>query len=127
MMVLLLCLVVAGIIFLLCYGGWWWSQNITNGKNKAVAAERLKFYTSKDNIITEIYQAAHKRKKPIPGSETLKIAIIEKLNISPEMMRKCLKELINQKLVIESEDAVSLTTFGVNYYEVFIRYKVKLQ
>jgi len=119
MMVLVVCLIVTGIIFLVCYAGWWWGKN--HPKKDGVIAERLKFYTTKDNIIAEIYISAYKRKDLIPGSETLKISIIEKLNISPDMMRKCLRELAEQQLIIESVDAVTLTTFGVTYYEVFIR------
>jgi hypothetical protein len=49
----------------------------------------------------------------------LKITLLEQLNISPETMRECLTNLYERQLILECEDTVGLTTFGVQYYEVF--------
>jgi hypothetical protein len=118
MMVFILCLVVAGIVFLLCYAAWWWGQTHPK-KLDPKFKEKMEIIENKNKIVAHIYNAAKKRKELIPGSESLKIAVIEALNISPEMMRKCLKQLMKEMIIIESADAVGLTTFGVQYHEVF--------
>lgn len=117
MPVLLLCLVIVGVIFLLCYAAWYY------GRKKKIdpkVVEAAKESQTRNQILETIYMGAGKRKVK-PGTETLKISLLEKLNISPATMRKCLDDLFKKKLIIESKDAVSLTTFGVEHYEVFVR------
>ena len=117
MTVFLLCLVIASVVFLLVYSGWqFWYSNL-----ELVT----KLQKNKDNIISAIYKGAKCKKGVVPGSESLKITILETLNISPDHMRECLKQLKKEKLVIESNDAISLTTFGVQFYEIFIRNRRK--
>lgn len=118
MAIFLFCLVVVGIIFIGCYGAWYYgNKRKVNPKMQA----HLDKQDNKYKIIELVYKEASKRKDLIVGSHTLKILVLEKLNISPDTMRDCIKELIKEKLIIESEDAIALTTFGVQYYEVYIR------
>ncbi len=116
MAVFLLCLVSAGLLFLVCYAGWYY------GQKKKVSPETKAFMEVRENkakILENIYKGAKNRKEKIPGSESLKVAIMENHNITPEKMRACLKELKKEKLVIESEEHVALTTFGVQFHEIF--------
>lgn len=120
MMVFVLCLVVTGIVFLLCYAAWWWGSTHPKKVDPKVEAD-MTLQRNKERIVEAIYKGAKLKRKLIPGSESLKISIIEKLNISPEQMRDCLKALIKEMIIIESADAVALTSFGVQTYEVYIK------
>jgi len=93
-------------------------------KNDPVDLDSITKKKVKDQILKTVYDCAGKDEDRT-GSETLKITLLERLNISPALMKECLKDLFSKKMIMETDDSVSLTTFGVEHYEVFIKGKKK--
>lgn len=113
MHIILFCLLIFGLLVLSAY---FLFQVIEDMKQ---TPKMLKGEKEKKKIITEIYKNAG-RKRDKTGSEMEKVDLITKLNIFPKELYKHIQELVKDRLVIQSKDSVSLTTFGVEYYEVFI-------
>lgn len=111
MPVFLFTLFIVGLIFLACYGAWSYGQKKKTDPNQEMDEVKVK-------ILRTVYDGAG-RKRDKTGSETAKITLLESLNISPAMMKNCLSSLFKEKMILESKDSVSLTTFGVDHYEVF--------
>ncbi len=118
--VFLFCIAMLGVTFLICYASWHYGRN-KNDPKKYFAEREEKM---KHSILDVIYKEAN-REKDLLGSHTLKIFILETLNISPSDLRRHLKILLQEKLVLESEASVALTSFGANHYEVFVKNKRK--
>ena len=117
--VLLLCLVIVGVIFLACYGAYLY------GKKRRIDPEaraHVDKELNKMRILETVYDEEKINKIEERTRETvLKIHVLEKLNISPDTLKSCVKELKGEKLIIEGNESVILTTFGVQYCEVFIK------
>jgi predicted transcriptional regulator len=75
------------------------------------------------NLILDFVFKDIKKLKPeqIEGTHVLKIRILENLNISPNILKSCLQQLIKEDMILESEDSIALTSFGLKYYNTFIR------
>ena len=119
--VFLLCLVSAGIVFLACYAAYRFGiKNRISPKAKAHVDKLL----NKIRILETVQEEEEISKIEERTVETvLKIRILEKLNISPDTLKSCIKELVKEKLIIESDESVILTTFGVQYHDIFIKDK----
>jgi len=119
--VFLLCIVIVGVIFIACYTAYLF------GKKRRISPEakaHIDKELNKVRTLETIYREEEVNKTEERAVESvLKIRILEKLNISPDTLKSCIKELIKEKLVIEADDSVILTTFGVMYCEVFINPK----
>ena len=117
MNILLLGLVSVGVIFLICYTAWYYTQ-----KANSKVPDHVTEAKNKNRIVETIYKEANKKKKDnVVGSHILKISVLDRLDISPYILRNCIKQLIKEQLVIETDDSVALTSFGVQHYEIFIR------
>lgn len=117
MAVFLLLITIVGAIGLACYLFWYLGnkKKIDPGVESAVEEQKIK-----NAILGEIYKNAGRKKDKV-GSEILKVTLITKLNVFPQKMTEYLKDLIKKRMIIESADSVSLTTFGVEHYEVFLK------
>ncbi len=119
MRILLLGLVIVGVIFLICYTVWYYTQKANSKAPDHIAEAKKK---NKNRIVETVYKEANKKKKDdVVGSHILKINILNRLDISPYILRDCIKQLIKEQLIMESDDSVALTSFGVQCYEIFIR------
>ena len=58
-------------------------------KSNSIYDEELRNRVTRSKILDEIYKGAGK-KRDKTGSETMKITLLEKLNISPSLMKSCL-------------------------------------
>jgi predicted transcriptional regulator len=124
MHIILLFLLISG---LLCLGAYFlWHHEEYNKIDTNMKEVLMKKEQDKRRIITEIYKNAG-RKRDKTGSEMEKLELITKLNIFPKQMNEYIEELVKSRLVIHTKDSVSLTTFGVDYYEVFIKEKMKVE
>jgi len=118
MSILLLSLVVVGIIFLIGYFIW---MRLPDKKPDSELSDYIIEGENKNKIVETVYKEASKKKKKPIGSHTFKINILNNLNISPHVLRDCIKQLIKEELIIETDESIALTSFGVQYYEIFIR------
>jgi uncharacterized protein (UPF0333 family) len=120
MNILLLSLVLVGVIFLICYAAWYYTQ-----KANSKVPDHVTETKNKNRIMETIYKEASKKKNGlvsgIVGSHSLKINVLNKLDISPYVLGNCIKKLIKEDLIIETDESVALTSFGVQHYEIFIR------
>ena len=117
MSILLFSLVVVGILFLIGYFIWsYLSKKKADSKVPEYAIKK----ENKNRIIDVVYKEASKKKKLI-GSHIFKISVLDRLDISPHVLRNCIKQLIKEELIIETDESIALTSFGVQYYEIFIR------
>jgi len=123
MPVILFCLVITLLLFIIIYGVLWYKKN-----NKlAIVNPYDVVQLNRKRIIEFVYKQTNKMKKANMKTEVTKISILEKLNITPELMNKCLKELTQDKLINMSENLISLTSFGAQYYEIFIKSKKRVR
>jgi len=118
MPVILFCLVITLLLFVIIYGVLWYKEN---NKSTIIVNPYDVIRLNRKRIIEFVYKQTNKMKKANMKTEVTKISILEKLNITPELMNKCLKELTQDKLINMSENLISLTSFGAQYYEVFIK------
>ena len=119
--VFLLCLVIIGVIFLACYAAYHFGKK---SKIDPIMKARVEKELNKSRILETVHEEEKINKAEERTVESvLKIRILEKLNISPDTLKNCTKELVKDKLIIEADESVILTTFGVIYCEVFINPK----
>ncbi len=112
---LLLCLVVVGVIFLACYGAYLYGKKRkTSPEARAYVEKEL----NKVKIMDTVYGEEEANKKE---ERVLKISILEKLNVSPDVLKNCIKELTEEQLINETDESVTLTAFGTQYHEVFFK------
>jgi len=108
-------LVVAILIMIAYYYG-------TKGKNKTI--EDAKKQINQKSIEGKIFTTVITRAKALnPDDPTIikipKFFIMESLDISPNTLKSCLQQLINNKIIEDGEFNVRLTQFGMDYYNVF--------
>ena len=112
---LLLCLVIVGVIFLACYGAYLYGKK---RKTNPEARAHVEKEFNKIKIMDTVYGEEEANKKE---ERVLKISILEKLNISPDVLKNCIKELTEEQLITETDESVTLTAFGTQYHEVFLK------
>jgi hypothetical protein len=118
--VLLLCIVIVGVIFIACYAAYHFGKKSkVNPKVKACIEKEL----SRSRIIETLYdeEETNTQEESAITSRVPKIRILEKLNISPHILKSCVKQLIRDQLIDETDESISLTLFGVQYCEIFIK------
>jgi predicted transcriptional regulator len=119
--VFLLCLVIVGVIFLACYAAYHFGRK---SKIDPIMKARMDKQLNKHRILKTVHKEEETNKIEERTVETvLKIRILEKLNISPDTLKNCIKELVKEELIIEADESVILTTFGITYCEVFVNPK----
>lgn len=112
---LLLCLVVVGVIFLACYGAYLYGKK-RRISPKAVA--HVEKEINKIRIMDIVYGEEEANKKE---ERVLKISVLEKLNISPDVLKNCIKKLTEEQLITETDESITATAFGTQHYEVFLK------
>lgn len=122
MSILLFSLVVLGIVILVSYTVWYFmNEKKVNSKVSDFVIEK----DNKDKIIKTVYKESTKKKNglvsSIVGNYISKMNVLNMLDISPYILRDCIRELIKEELIIETDESIALTSFGVQYYEIFIR------
>lgn len=108
-------------IFLIGYIAWVVMKRLQ--KDPKAKIEKI-HEENRNKILDFVYNEVSKKREQTSAASTLKILILEKLNLSPSQLVSYLKELNRTKLVIESDESVALTSFGVRYYEIFIKDKM---
>lgn len=84
--------------------------------------EAMDLNNTKNEILDFTFKDIKKLKpESVEGVGVLKIRILENLNISPYILKSCLQQLIKEDMILETEDSISLTSFGIKYYNTFIR------
>lgn len=117
---LLLCLVVVGVIFLASYLAY------LSGKNRRISPE-AKAHVDKELNKIRIMETIYEEEKASEDEGSVvtglvpKIRILEELDVSPQQLKSCIEQLKKEQLVVEDSDSIILTTFGVQYCEVFIK------
>lgn len=122
MSILLFSLVVLGIVILVSYTVWYFmNEKKVNSKVSDFVIEK----DNKDKIIETVYKESAKKKNGlvsgIVGNHISKMDVFYMLDISPYILRNCIKELMKEELIIETDESIALTSFGVQYHEIFIR------
>lgn len=119
MSILLLCLTIVGALVIIIYGIW---NCMDKQKANSKVPDHVTEAKNKNRIVETIYKEANKKKKDkLVGTHIFKISVLDRLDISPHVLRNCIKKLIKEDLIIETDESVALTSFGVQHYEIFIR------
>jgi predicted transcriptional regulator len=114
--------IIALVLFLLCYGGWElfkWRK----GKKKREFEKTFDF--KKYQILETIYKISKKTGK-IAGMPVVKIAILERTNLSPKQFKELYQTMVKDELVTDQSSSLTLTDFGAKFFEIFVKKNKKI-
>ena len=99
-----LCVVITGVLLLLIYLGYL----IYTKHQKKVKAE--------ENLINHILKLIRLKKNP-----TQKITLIENLNVSPQIFKNVINNMLQKDLIRFTNSDVNISEFGKHYFDKFIK------
>ena len=80
-----------------------------------------------NQIISVVYnQAQMGRDKAVTKNSVSKVLLMEDLNLRPKELKRYLGILTTKNLIKETVDSVTITPFGVQFYQVFQNDKLNL-
>lgn len=80
-----------------------------------------------NQIISVVYNQAQMGKdKAVTRNSVSKVLLMEDLNLRPKELKRYLGILSTKNLIKETVDSVTITAFGVQFYQVFQNDKVNL-
>lgn len=74
-----------------------------------------------NSIIEIVHQQASSSGKSVNDSEVSKVLLLERLNISPKYLKRCIQKLSSKEILTEGQDHVKITPFGVAFFKMFGR------
>jgi len=89
-------------------------------REQAAKKFRDDFSSKRKEVLKKIYTTSKKTGK-IAGMPVRVLLLVEKMNMMPKDLKKILTSLEKEKLIHAERDSVSITDFGKDYIEIFMK------